>query len=444
MFNFRGHNQSSLFSSKALLDRLGFLLRAKLWAQILVGMFLGIFIGLLLSPSGGALINETHALLASEWLALPGRIFLAMIQMIVVPLVIASIVLGITSSGDGEFVKKAGYRIAPYFVSTTIVAVLIGFGVAVLIEPGAFLNQELIRKTLSDEGVNLALASSQTLDAVSVPQRIVELIPSNPTQTIADRAMFQIVILAIIMALAVLAIPRDKSRPVLELLSSLQEIAMKVVAWAMLLAPFAVFGLMAEISIKVGVDAILGMGVYIATVLSGLILLLIFYLLMAFFVSQKRPLEFLSAIREAQLLAFSTSSSAAVMPLSIKTAQDNLKVDPQVAKIIIPLGATINMDGTALYQVVAAVFLTQVFGIDLSGTQFFLLVVTTVGASIGAPSTPGVGIVVLASILTSIGVPATGIALIIGVDRILDMCRTTLNVTGDLTACVVMHRWLGN
>jgi Na+/H+-dicarboxylate symporter len=154
------------------------------------------------------------------------------------------------------------------------------------------------------------------------------------------------------------------------------------------------------------------------------------------------PWHFLEAIREVQLLAFSTSSSAAVMPLSMKTAEQRLKIKPAIAKFIVPLGATVNMDGTALYQVVAAIFLSQVYGIDLTTGQIILLTMTTVGASIGSPSTPGVGIVILATILQDIGVPASGIALIIGVDRILDMCRTAINVSGDLTACTVMNRWL--
>jgi len=171
-------------------------------------------------------------------------------------------------------------------------------------------------------------------------------------------------------------------------------------------------------------------------------MLLGFYLTVVLIVAGVRPSKFLSRVREVQLLAFSTSSSAAVMPLSIKTAEEKLGVQSSTADFIVPLGATINMDGTALYQVVAAVFLTQVFGVELSSGELLLLITTTIGASIGSPSTPGVGIVILATILTNIGVPASGIALIIGVDRILDMSRTAINVTGDLTACVVMDRWL--
>jgi Na+/H+-dicarboxylate symporter len=180
----------------------------------------------------------------------------------------------------------------------------------------------------------------------------------------------------------------------------------------------------------------------VGTVCVGLLVLLAFYLLLVTTLTGRNAIVFLRSIREVQLLAFSTSSSAAVMPLSIQTAQDRLSVSKSVAKFIIPLGATVNMDGTAIYQVIAAVFLTQVYGIDLSMSQLCLLAATTVGASIGSPSTPGVGIVILATIVQQLGVPAEGIALILGVDRILDMLRTSVNVSGDLTACVVMDRWL--
>jgi proton glutamate symport protein len=219
---------------------------------------------------------------------------------------------------------------------------------------------------------------------------------------------------------------------------------MKVVSWAMALAPAAVFGLLAQISVQLGFDALLGMSAYVGTVFLGLLVLLIFYLVLVAILAGRNPLTFLGDIREVQLLAFSTSSSAAVMPLSIKTAQEKLGVSKPVSQFVIPLGATVNMDGTALYQVIAAVFLTQVYGIDLTLGQLTLVAATTVGASIGAPSTPGVGIVILATIIQSIGVPPEGIALILGVDRILDMTRTAVNVSGDLTAAVVMERWLGS
>jgi len=230
----------------------------------------------------------------------------------------------------------------------------------------------------------------------------------------------------------------------LDLMDSVQEVCMIVVRWAMLIAPLAVFGLLAQITIKMGLEALLGMAAYVATVLIALLVLLCMYCSIVFAAAKMSPGTFLRKIRSVQLLAFSTSSSAAVMPLSMKTAEEDLNVEPAIVQFLIPLGTTINMDGTALYQGVAAVFLAQAFGIDLSPTAMLLILLTSVGASIGSPATPGVGIVILASILSSVGIPASGIAIILGVDRILDMSRTALNVTGDLTASIVMNRWLGN
>jgi Na+/H+-dicarboxylate symporter len=219
---------------------------------------------------------------------------------------------------------------------------------------------------------------------------------------------------------------------------------MTVVRWAMWLAPFAVFGLLAQLTTKIGLNALLGMAVYVGTVLLGLLLLMLGYLVLLFVFARQHPLAFLRSAREVLLLAFSTSSSAAVMPLSIKTVEDKMGVRPSVSQFVIPLGATINMNGTALYQGVAAIFLAQVFGIDISTGGMLLIIVTAVGASIGSPATPGVGIVILALVLDSVGIPTAGIALIMGVDRILDMSRTAINVCGDLTACVLMNRWVSD
>ena len=230
----------------------------------------------------------------------------------------------------------------------------------------------------------------------------------------------------------------------LDLLGSLQEVCMTVVRWAMLLAPIAVFGLLAQLTAKLGLNALMGMAIYVGTVLAGLFLLFLVYLLIIFLVAREHPFKFISSVRDVLLLAFSTSSSAAVMPLSIKTAEEKLKVRPSVSQFVIPLGATINMNGTALYQGVAAIFLAQVFGIDIGMGGMVLIVLTSVGASIGAPATPGVGIVILSMVLGTVGIPAAGIALIMGVDRILDMSRTAINVSGDLVAAKLMDRWVGS
>jgi proton glutamate symport protein len=422
-----------------LAGKLTFLVRTKLWLQIVVGMVLGIVIGLLVSPHGAALVSMPVAELVTGWLVLPGHLFLALIQMIMLPLVVSSIVLGIAGADDLDKLRKMGLRIAPYFLVTTTIAVLIGLGLAILIEPGQYVEPQVLAKAL----INVdATEVASKLDNLSIRERIVGLIPTNPLSAALDQSMLQIVVFSILTGIALASIDTVRAKPLLDIARAVQELSMKIVSWAMIIVPLAVLGLLAQITMQIGLDALVGMSIYVGTVLIGLMLLFSVYALIVFTVAGITPSEFLSKIREVQLLAFSTSSSAAVMPLSIKTVVEKFKVQASTADFIIPLGATVNMDGTALYQVIAALFLTQVFGVDLTHGQMLLLVATTIGASIGSPSTPGVGIVILATILANIGVPTSGIALIIGVDRILDMSRTAINVSGDITACIVMDKWL--
>lgn len=408
---------------------------SKLWFQVITGMIAGVLLGLLLSPTAFALVDEKIAYAIAPWIALLGNIFLALIKMIVVPLVMSSIILGITSAGNVSVLKNLGFKIAPYFVITTIVAVTLGIFITYLIHPGTYVSSDIVNQVASS-----VVHVSKNVEEISIPDMIVGLIPISTAKAELDGNILAFVVLSIFIGVALMNIEEEDARPLKDLAKSMQAFSMKVVDWAMKLAPFAVFGLLCNITIKIGFDAISSMFMYILTVILGLFLLLCFYLIIVYFVSNIKPLDFLSKIKEVQLMAFSTSSSAAVMPLSMKTAENELNIPTSISKFVIPLGATVNMDGTALYQVCAAIFLTQLFGIDLTLVEVVVLAFTTVGASIGAPSTPGVGIVILATILQGIGVPVEGIALILGVDRILDMCRTTINVTGDLTATLVMKR----
>ena len=433
-----GQMSKSYFSFGTELETISVLIRTRLWVQILIAMALGLTTGLLLSPEGAALLPEKLSLEIAAWIKLPGSIFLNLIQMVVIPLVISSIILGICASGDVDHLKRVGFRIFPYFVGTTTIAVGIGVVLALGITPGDYINSDL----LAASGAAQLQAEVNPLTPKPVPEFIAELIPTNLAEAQLSQNMLQIVIFAIFIGIAVMLLPTEKKNLFLSIADMAQEVTLKIVSWAMLLAPYAVFGLLADITIRVGFEAIVGVSVYVGTVLLGLTLLLGIYLMIVRFVAGQHIGHFLSSVREVQLLAFSTSSSAAVMPLSMKTAIEKLTIKPAISKFIIPLGATVNMDGTALYQVVAALFITQVYGVDLTGMEIAILVITTVGASIGSPSTPGVGIVILATILQGMGIPPSGIALIIGVDRILDMCRTTINVTGDLTACCVMNTWL--
>ena len=417
------------------------ILHQGLWWKILLGMVAGIILGTLLSPETGLLEGVISIDLAygiGEWASLVGVIFLALIQMVIIPLIVCSIIVGIVDSGSLEVVKKMGLRIIPYFILTTAVAITIGLSLVTIIQPGNSMDADLVSRAM-ESGAMAGRIPDQTFSDLSFAQRIQNILPDNLTEARLERDMLPIVIAAILIAIAMLSVQARVVRPFYDLCVAGQILTMKIISWAMVIAPYAVFGLLTNITIRLGMDAVESVGLYMLTVLLGLLAMVVVYLLIVAVVSRMNPLVFLARIREVQLLAFSTSSSGATIPFSIKAAEEKLDIRPSISRFTVPLGATINMDGTAMYQAIAAVFLCQVFQIDLTLQEMILLMVTTVGASIGTPATPGVGIIVLATILIQFGVPVEGLALILGVDRILDMCRTTVNVTGDLTATTVLN-----
>ena len=424
-------------SFKYPIPQISYLIKKKLWAQVLFALFIGLLVGLALGPETGWVEKETAETI-TDWLSIPANLFLKIIQMIIVPLIFASIIRGLTSSGSIEQLQKLGAGAAVYFIITTAIALTIGITIATTIEPGNFIDSSLIRESFGIEEIELV--ESAELSIHDIPQSIVGLVPSNPLSSFMSGEMLSIIIFALIMGVALITLPEKSSRPILDLLESIQQFTMKVVSWAMRLAPFAAFGLMAGIVSKIGLSALTGLGAYMVTVIAGLFIMMIVYIIIIKFLA-KRPLSStLATIKEPQLLAFSTSSSAAAMPVSIKTAEEKLKVKPKVSQFIIPLGATINMDGTAMYQIIAVFFLAQLFDVNLSFTTIILIALTSLAASIGAPSAPGTGIVILSTILIAAGVPAVGVVLLLGVDRILDMTRTMVNVTGDLTACMFFNK----
>ena len=405
---------------------------SQLWLKMLWGMVLGLAVGYALSPEGMALVTQQTSGVVADWVYVPGALFLGLVKMVVIPLVVCSIVTGIAASDDIAFLKDSGWRIALYFVGTTTVAVMLAYAITNIVNPSAYVALETL----------VAAENQQPPDAAAImaepdlPKMIVSMIPTNPAGAIVNSEMLQIVIGSILMGIALLSLSKPRAKPLLDLCTSVQDVAMKVVGWAMVIAPYAVFGLLCNMVIKTGFAAMAGLAAYVAAILAGLVALLVMYLLIVKFVAGRSPLEFLHGIRDAQILAFSTSSSAATMPVTLRVAEEKLKIQPSVFKFVIPLGTTINMDGTALYQMTAGLFLASVFQIDLSLGQTVLLAVTIIGASIGSPGSPGVGLVILATILNSLGVEPSGIALILSVDRILDMCRITINVTGDLNGQV--------
>lgn len=411
-----------------LYAQLAGMVEGKLWLRVVIGMFLGMALGALLAPAAG-LIAAPLARVLTSWIALPGDLFIRLVQMIMIPLVVASIIQGIAGEGENDRLARMGTRVALYFVGTTLVAIAIGVGAALLVVPG--------RGGALVNALERPSTPEVPPEAVDLPSRISGLLPTNPLASMLAGEMLSIVIFAVIVGAALASMARDRSEPVLGLVFSIQEICMTVTRWAMRIAPLAVFGLMTRTTASSGLSVLAGLGLYVLTVLAALVVVLLLYTAVVAFVTKVGVGRFFRESKDVLLLAFSVASSAAVMPLTMKTAEERLGVSRSVARFVVPVGAIMNMNGTAAYQAVATVFLAQSYGVELGIPTLALIVVTTVAASIGTPSAPGAGIIVLATVLTTVGIPASGIALIIGVDHVLGMCRTTVNVAGDLTACLV-------
>lgn len=411
------------------------LVKNKLWLQVIIAVILGSLLGTILNPNAGYLSEITSTRVA-QWLDLPGSIFLKLIQMVMIPLIFTSILSGIISNSSDNL-KSMGPKLMLYFLFTTTIAIIIGAVVSLVFKPGVYLFES---GGFGDEN-SLPFVAKQTSFTQNLPDTISKLIPSNPLESMLQGEMLGIVIFTVLISIAMTQLKSDVAKPMIRLSESIQKICMIVVSWAMLLVPYAVFGMMAALMSRIGIDAIFGLGYYIVVVLLGLLLLVGFYLLLLFIITGTKPIYFIKAVKDALLLAFSTASSAATMPLSMKVADNNLKLSPKISDFIIPIGASINMDGTALFQCITAIFMAQVYGIDLSILSIIVLTFTIVAASIGTPAVPGGGVIILASVLESTGIPTSGLIVIIGIDRILGMFRTTVNVTGDLVTCVVFNKW---
>lgn len=409
---------------------------SRLWAQVMAGMVLGFGLGLLLSEPAG-LVSGDVAEVIGLWLALPGQIFLALIAMVLIPLVFSSIVGGLSGAGSGEELRSVGLRLAAFILLTTTLAATIGVALAEWLMPGRALAGFTVPSGMNFQRLPLPDLPDPEAEA-RLPDLIVNLLPSNPTASIVQGDMLAVVVLALLVGISVTQVQNNRAAPFLALMEALLSISMNIVKWAMFLVPLAVFGLMAQLVMRLGFDTMLGISGYVGTVLLGLAVLLALYLVIAMVFAQVTPLRFVKAAGSNLLLAFSTSSSTAVMPVTIQSAR-RLGVPDSISNLVVPLGATMNMAGTALYQAVAILFLAQLAGIELSLAQTVVVVGTLVASSIGAPGTPGVSIAILVNVATGMGIPVEGMVIILGVDRLLDMCRTVVNVTGDLVAAVLFR-----
>ncbi len=429
-------------SIKLLTKDLRKLIETRLWVQILIGMVLGVAAGIALAPSSGW-VSPANSEVIGNWISLPGELFLVTIKMVIVPLVIASVVRGIAASGDANQLRNTGIGLAIYFVGTTLLAIALGLMVGYLVQPGLYVDPGVGQALSGGAPPDIEPMETDGIGMASLPQAIVSVLPQNPLSAIVEGELLQIVVLGVVLGVALISMAPESAKPLLDLMGSIQQVSMSVVSFVMRFAPIAVFGLLARAMMQTGPGVLVGVGVYAASVVAALMLLLGLYLAIVSLIGRRNPLRFLGHIRDAQLLAFSTDSSAATMPVSVRVAEDNLKVRPSTAQIVIPLGATMNMGGTACYHGIATIFMAQLFGIDLQPPALIAVMLTSLGASIGAPAAPGVGIMVLSGVLAAAGIPLGGLMLIIGLDQVLERIRCVMNVTGDLVACVVMDRFAG-
>ena len=421
---------------KNISDQFEKMINGRLWLKVLLALALGVLAGILLGPDLD-LVSADSVKTITSWLALPGQIFLGAIQMIVVPLVVASIVLGLAANNNPDAMKKNGLIAILFIFLSTAIAAAIGIFLALNIQPGHFVDASSLIE--SGVGQTANIVAKGFPDAAELPSKVSGLIPKNPLASMATGEMLQVILFSAVLGAALLSIPAQQSKPLFDLFSALQEVSLRIVSWAMLLAPMAVFGLIAQLVANLGIEVLGGIAIYVFTVLLGLLIVACLYFAVAKVTSGQPLKQFFINVRELLLLAFSTSSSAAVMPISLNVVEEKLNVKPEVSRFLIPLGATINMTGTAMYQGVATVFLAQIFNVDLSLFNYIFIVTMAVAASIGSPATPGAGIIILSMVLEGVGIPAAGIAIILGVDRILDMCRTSINVLGDVVACTTVQ-----
>ena len=409
--------------------------------KILLGMLFGVLFGLLFSQF------EWGKALVVDWIKPFGTIFINVLKLIAVPLILASLIKGVSDLKDITQLSSMGGRTIGLYLFTTLTAVTIGLSIVNVIKPGNTISDEtrteLLSAYASEAAAKQSVAAAQK--EAGPLQALVDLVPSNIFAAMQDNGnMLQVIFFAIFFGIGIVLIPQKKSQAVKDFFDALNEVILKLIDLIMIAAPYGVFALLAALVAEApSADLFKALGLYTITVLLGLLCMILFYLLLVRLVLGKKIGFFLKGISPAQLLAFSTSSSAATLPVTMERVHEHLGVEEDVSSFVLPIGATINMDGTSLYQAVAAVFIAQAFGMDLSlGAQLGIIATATL-ASIGSAAVPGAGMVMLVIVLAQAGIPEAGLALIFAVDRPLDMCRTAVNVTGDASVSMMVAKWLG-
>lgn len=392
-------------------------MKLKLTTKILLGLILGIIVGFMLNGNPD---------IANTFIKPFGSLFINLIKMIIVPLVFSSLIVGASSVGDVKTLGRIGGKTIVYYLFTTAFAITIGLILGHLFQPGA--------------GLSIPINAEATInESPPLIETLLNIVPSNPLKGLVEGNMLQIIVFALFLGIGVTSIPENVGKPFIDFFNSLAEIMYKITAFIMEFAPIGVFGLITPVVAENGPSVLIPLIKVIAAVYIGCILhaILVYGSLIKVF-TKYSPLKFFKGVVPAAVTAFSTSSSSGTLPVSIKAAKENLGVSDKISSFVLPLGATINMDGTALYQGVCALFIAQVYGVDLSIAQQATIILTATLGSIGTAGVPGAGMIMLTIVLKSVGLPLEGIALVAGIDRILDMARTSINVVGDLSAATVI------
>lgn len=439
----------------------------KLHTKILLGLVLGAAAGVAANFAAGGAVSEAHRLIqadvsgdslraavsgtaiaverANEWVMNPvGQVFLRMLFMTVIPLVFASLTLGVAGLGDIRHVGRLGSRTVIYFLASTALAAAVGLFLVNIISPGVGLPEDVRLSLMETYRSEASQRMAQAESAEFGINTFISIVPRNPVAAAANLDMLGIIFFSLTFGAALTLLPKTKSEPVVKFLDGLGEAVIVIIGFAMKLAPYGVFGLIFVVTSRFGFALLKPLGLFVITVLAGLLFHSIVNLsLIHRFLSGLNPWVFFKGVRSALITAFSTSSSSATLPTALKVAEEELRIPSKVAGFVLPLGSTMCMNGTALFEGVVVLFLAQVFGLHLSIATQIIVVILAVLTAVGAAGVPGGSIPLLVLVLETVGVPGEYIALVIGVDRLLDMARTTVNVAGDLTATCIVARWEG-
>jgi len=401
----------------------------KLHTKILIGLILG-------AVMGPALRDVPLLGNVAVGIKPIGDAFINMLIMIVVPLVMASLIVGTASLGDLRKLGRIGMKTVGYYLLATAVAVAFGLAAGKTFNPGAGMDEDVKAQMLTDYAGVTAEQLERVTEKPSITDLLVRIIPRNPFRAMAETNFLQIIFFALLFGVSLTILPEDRRKPIMDVLNGVNDAMIVLVKMVMKIAPYGVFALIAAVSAQFGYGVLLTLLKYVLVTLGTMALFAITFYPASIKLSGMSPLFFFRKFYEVMVFAFSTSSSNATLPINLQVTEEELGVSNDVAAFVLPLGATVNMNGTAIYQGVSTIFIAQVFGISLGFTDLLTVVLTATLASIGAAGVPGIGMVTLTIVLTQLGIPLEGIALVVGVERILDMARTMLNVTGDTTCAV--------